>query len=183
MRGRSLRRAHLTGGVCGRPRVTGGQGWWVGLEPATGPRGPETGRRTPADPGHPVPTGTRVRRRTGSGSPPGLSAVPRAADPRLGRCRCELGTPAALGVTPGVRLEPPALDRLRQRCHLSMLAGLFERRIQILVILQPAPRLAHSPPGVAGTRCSREVPGLSTRWSAGAPAWDPWVDELAFPGV
>ena len=95
---------------------------------------PEAGRRTPAEPGHSAPTGTRVRRRTGSGSPPGSSAVPQAADPRLGRCRCELGTPAALGVTPGVRLEPPALDRLHQRCHVTLLAGLFERRIQFLVV-------------------------------------------------
>jgi hypothetical protein len=53
---------------------------------------------------HPAPTGTRVRRRTGSGSPPGSSAVPQAADPRPGRCRCELGTPAALG---GNARRPP----------------------------------------------------------------------------
>src|SRR5271170_6902769 len=59
---------------------------------------PEAGRRTLAEPGHPAPTGTYVRRRTGSGSPPGSSAVPQAADPRPGRCRCELRTPAALGV-------------------------------------------------------------------------------------
>src|SRR5215475_6220667 len=54
---------------------------------------PETGRRTPAEPGHPAPTGTRVRRRTGSGSPPGSCAVPQAVDPRPGSCRCEPGTP------------------------------------------------------------------------------------------
>jgi hypothetical protein len=58
---------------------------------------PEADRRTPAEPGRPAPTGTRVRRRTGSGSHPGSSAVPQAADPRPGRCRCEPGTPAALG--------------------------------------------------------------------------------------
>src|SRR3954452_1028257 len=95
---------------------------------------PEAGRRTPAEPGRPAPAGTRVRRRTGSGSPPGSSAVPQAAGPRPGRCRCELGTPAAPGVTPGVRLQPPALDRLHQRCHLTLLAGLLERRIHILVV-------------------------------------------------
>src|SRR5277367_4182942 len=79
-------------------------------------------------------TGTRVRRRTGSAYPPGSSAVPQAADPHLGRRRCERGTPAALGVTPGVRLEPPALDRLHQRCHVTLRTGLSERRIQILVV-------------------------------------------------
>jgi len=35
--------------------------------------------------------------------------------------------------------------------------------------------------GVAGARRSREVPGLSIRHPAGAPAGDPSVDELAFP--
>ena len=49
--------------------------------------------------------------------------------------------------------------------------------------LQPAPRLAHPRPGVAGARRSRQVPGLSIRRPAGAPAGDPSVDELAFPGV
>ena len=39
-----------------------------------------------------------------------------------------------LGVTPGVRLEPPALDRLHQRCHVTLRTGLSERRIQILVL-------------------------------------------------
>jgi hypothetical protein len=42
--------------------------------------------------------------------------------------------PLRLGVTPGVRLEPPALDRLHQRCHVTLLARLFERRVQILVV-------------------------------------------------
>jgi hypothetical protein len=54
--------------------------------------------------------------------------------------------PAAIGrslrVFVGVRLmrharadlEPPALDRLDKRCHITLLAGLFERRIQILVV-------------------------------------------------
>ena len=51
----------------------------------------------PLERGHPAPTGTFVRRRTGCGSPPDSSAVPQAADPRLGSCRSELGTPAALG--------------------------------------------------------------------------------------
>src|ERR1035441_6950756 len=35
---------------------------------------PEAGQRTAAEPGHPAPTGTRVRRRTGPGSPLGSSA-------------------------------------------------------------------------------------------------------------
>jgi hypothetical protein len=35
-----------------------------------------------AEPGHPAPTGTRVRRRTGSGSPPGSSADPQGRPPR-----------------------------------------------------------------------------------------------------
>src|SRR5580704_8000620 len=39
-----------------------------------------------------------------------------------------------LGITPGVRLEPPALDRLHQRCHVTLLARLLERRVQILVV-------------------------------------------------
>jgi hypothetical protein len=57
-----------------------------------------------------------------------------------------------LGVTPGVRLEPPALDRLHQRYHVTLLAGLFERRIQILVVLllcvtsQRAPSLSRREP-------------------------------------
>ena len=65
---------------------------------------PEAGRRTPAEPGHPAPTGTRVRRRTGPGSPPGSTAVPPAADPRPGSCRREQGTPAAHG---GHARRPP----------------------------------------------------------------------------
>jgi hypothetical protein len=39
-----------------------------------------------------------------------------------------------LRITPGVRLEPPALDRLHQRCPVTSLTGLFERRIQNLVV-------------------------------------------------
>jgi hypothetical protein len=65
---------------------------------------PEAGRRTPAEPGRPAPTGTPVRRRTGSGSPPGSSADPQAADPRPGSCGCEPGIPAALG---GHARRPP----------------------------------------------------------------------------
>jgi hypothetical protein len=42
--------------------------------------------------------------------------------------------PLRLRITPGVRREPPALDRLHQRCHVTLLTGLFERRIQILVV-------------------------------------------------
>jgi hypothetical protein len=95
---------------------------------------PEADRRTPAEPGHPAPTGTRVRRRTGSGSPPGSSAVPQAADPASICVDASQKPPLRLRITPGVRLEPPALDGLHQRCHVALLAGLFERRIQILVV-------------------------------------------------
>jgi hypothetical protein len=77
---------------------------------------PEAGRRNPAEPGHPAPTGTPVRRRTGPGSPPGSSAVRQAADPRPGRCRRELGTPAALGGharhPPRTTSHPGSLGRL-----------------------------------------------------------------------
>jgi hypothetical protein len=96
------------------------------------PARPEAGRRTPAEPGHPAPTGTHVRRRTGSGSPPGSSAVPQAADLRLGRCQYELGTPAALGDHTRRPPRTTSADRLHQRCHVTLLAGLLERRIQIL---------------------------------------------------
>ena len=61
-----------------------------------------------------------------------------------------------LGGTPGVRrLEPPALDRLHQRCHVTLLAGLLERRIQILVV-----PLEDAGIGVGGQRQARIAVGV-----------------------
>jgi hypothetical protein len=69
--------------------------------------------------------------------------------------------PLRLGVTPGVRLEPPALDRLHQRCHVTLLAGMFERRIQI-----PSYRWRMSPPALTASTARVAVGVQAGRGSA-----------------
>ncbi|HWG13923.1 MAG TPA: hypothetical protein VG268_11690 [Streptosporangiaceae bacterium] len=64
------------------------------------------------------------------------------------------------GVTPGVRLDPPALDRLHQRCHVTLLAGLFERRIQVLVVPPSPVTFPAREPGIA--RAGPQVTHLVT---------------------
>src|ERR1700722_2928294 len=77
----------------------------------------ETGRRTPAEPGRPAPTGTRVRRRTGPGSPLGSSAVPQAAD---GVARAGLADPGVRAGWPG---HTPALTIVPVRGVLREIPG------------------------------------------------------------
>ena len=48
--------------------------------------------------------------------------------------------PLGLRITPGVSLEPPAPNHPHQGRHVTLLAGLLERRVQVLVVpLQDIP--------------------------------------------
>src|SRR5215831_7157296 len=64
--------------------------------------------------------------------------------------------PLGIGVAPSVRLEPPAPHRLHQWREVTMLAGLLERRVQVIVVA-----LQHCRISVGGQY------GADGRWAAG----------------
>src|ERR1700749_2717770 len=72
-----------------------------------------------AEPGHPAPTGTRVRRRTGPDLLPAHPLIRRRRPHVSGCVDGSQDPPLRLGITPGIRLESPALDRPHQRCHVD----------------------------------------------------------------